>query len=337
MNSSEITPFFSIIVPVYNVAAYLTECVNSILAQKFESFELLLINDGSTDASGELCESFCLIDSRAKVFHRENKGLSAARNFGIEQSNGTYVVFVDSDDLIHDDGFLSDLYSAITTNDMPDVALYPNYLKLEDASRKYLNAKKCSCNSNCSLSGKNDLSRIVRDGFIPVAAWGKAVNKFFIDKINLKFVEGEKSEDFEWTFNILRYAETYIYLSEYFYVYRIRAGSISGSMDDDALVTLKRQITRLVKYASNENDSIVSDVLYSYISDMFVTYLICLASTGKWQVHIDEAKKLDYLFRYSHSSRGRMVRTARLVFGYPLTFRMLAFAFRFTSSGRRHL
>ena len=100
----------SVILPVYNSANYLRRCVDSILAQSFEDFELILVNDGSTDKSGEICEEYALKDSRVCVFHKENGGVSSARNLGLDYVNGEVCVFVDSDDYI-DKTYLEVLYS----------------------------------------------------------------------------------------------------------------------------------------------------------------------------------------------------------------------------------
>lgn len=96
----------SVIVPVYNVEKYLDECVNSILSQTFTDFELILVDDGSKDSSGKMCDEWALKDSRIKVIHQENKGLSGARNTGIAAAQGEYLTIVDSDDLI-DENMLS--------------------------------------------------------------------------------------------------------------------------------------------------------------------------------------------------------------------------------------
>ena len=93
-----IMPFVSVIVPVYNVEPYLAQCINSILSQSFEDFEVLLVDDGSKDKSGEICDEYAARDSRIRVFHKENGGLSSARNFGLNRANGKYVMFIDSDD-----------------------------------------------------------------------------------------------------------------------------------------------------------------------------------------------------------------------------------------------
>lgn len=90
----------SVIVPVYNTASYLQECINSILAQRFTDFELLLVDDGSTDGSALLCDSIAVLDKRIRVFHKNNGGVSSARNLGLREARGEYVTFIDSDDYV---------------------------------------------------------------------------------------------------------------------------------------------------------------------------------------------------------------------------------------------
>ena len=96
-------PEISIIVPVYKTEAYLPRCIDSILAQTFSVFELLLIDDGSPDNSGKICDEYAARDSRIRVFHKENGGVSSARNLGLDNARGTYIGFVDSDDYITPD------------------------------------------------------------------------------------------------------------------------------------------------------------------------------------------------------------------------------------------
>ena len=99
----------SIIVPVYNVEKYLNNCIDSILSQTYTDFELILVNDGSNDNSGEICDFYKKLDSRIKVFHKENGGVSSARNVGISNTNGNYICFIDSDDCVNE-LYLHNLY-----------------------------------------------------------------------------------------------------------------------------------------------------------------------------------------------------------------------------------
>ena len=96
-------PLVSIIVPVYNAKKYLSRCIDSILGQSFTNFELLLLNDGSQDNSGKICDGYAANDNRVRVFHKENGGVSAARNYGLDNATGKYVCFVDADDWVDKD------------------------------------------------------------------------------------------------------------------------------------------------------------------------------------------------------------------------------------------
>ena len=95
-------PLISVIVPVYNVEKYLKKCVNSITSQTYENLEILLVDDGSTDSSGQICNEFEKNDARIKVIHKKNGGLSDARNAGLDRAKGQYYAFIDSDDYIQD-------------------------------------------------------------------------------------------------------------------------------------------------------------------------------------------------------------------------------------------
>ena len=105
----------SVIVPVYNVDRYLDKCIESILSQTYVSFELLLIDDGSTDNSGNICEKYAELDNRVKVIHKENGGVSSARNVGIDNSNGEWIAFIDADDWIYPD-YLNSFISSFSQN-----------------------------------------------------------------------------------------------------------------------------------------------------------------------------------------------------------------------------
>ncbi|WP_300699450.1 glycosyltransferase [Bacteroides sp.] len=108
-------PVISVIVPIYKVEKYLPQCIDSILAQTFTNFELLLVDDGSPDRCGDICEEYARRDERIRVFHQENAGLSCARNVGLENSSGRYISFIDSDDYVKS-YYLEALYNALPEN-----------------------------------------------------------------------------------------------------------------------------------------------------------------------------------------------------------------------------
>lgn len=99
------TPKISVIIPVYNVESYLSKCIDSILCQTYTDFELLLVDDGSSDASGKICDMYKENDNRIRVFHKKNEGVSKARNLALNNALGEFVIFVDSDDWIEPNTF----------------------------------------------------------------------------------------------------------------------------------------------------------------------------------------------------------------------------------------
>lgn len=109
-------PKISIIIPVYQSRSYLSQCLNSVLEQSFTDWEMILIDDGSTDGSGELCDQYATFSNRICVIHHKNAGLSVARNMGLDHASGEYIAMIDSDDILLDSDYLSLLYNAALIN-----------------------------------------------------------------------------------------------------------------------------------------------------------------------------------------------------------------------------
>lgn len=117
--------FLSVIIPVYNAEKYLNDCIDSVLSQNFADFELILINDGSTDSSGDICEKYVLSDNRIKAIHQKNDGVSSARNNGLKHASGKYVCFIDADDYILP-GYFESIYKAFSEKSYNIVMHYKN-------------------------------------------------------------------------------------------------------------------------------------------------------------------------------------------------------------------
>lgn len=184
--SCKYIPDVSIIVPIYNVEKYLRRCIDSILSQTFISFELLLIDDGSTDASGAICDEYALMDRRIYVTHQINRGVSAARNVGLDKSVGKYVCFVDSDDWVTSD-YLATLMEQVQGF---DVLFFGFFLRYNDESSMSLSLRRqCAVNEiekeQLMLSlCKNDTSYNVL-GY----TFDKIFRRNLIEKYNLRFDE----------------------------------------------------------------------------------------------------------------------------------------------------
>ncbi len=226
----------SIIVPVYNVEGYLENCIDSILNQTFKDFELILVDDGSTDSSGKICDIHGEKDSRIKVIHKTNGGLSSARNAGIDRACGKYIGFVDSDDSIHPQMY-EILYNLVKEY-KSDISCC-NYKKTYDISSKEhedLNLNEVREMSNIEAI-KNLYDKDL--GVKLVVAWNKLYNKNLFDSI--RYEVGRLHEDEFIAHRILYKCKKIVYINNELYYYLQREGSIMSKVSDkrkvDALLS----------------------------------------------------------------------------------------------------
>ena len=146
---------FSIIVPAYNEAQYIEECVESVLNQDYDNFEVIVVDDGATDETPQIIDSLAQKSKKVKVIHQKNGGLSAARNSGIEAASGDYILFLDGDDFWSDNSFLTCLDNMIT-KEMVDVVIFPfTYYYQNKLVEKFFNTKNLSANENIHLTLAN--------------------------------------------------------------------------------------------------------------------------------------------------------------------------------------
>ncbi len=210
----------SIIVPVYNVEKYLPRCVDSLLAQTYENLEIILVDDGATDASGAICDTYAAKDSRVKVIHKPNGGLSSARNAGLEAATGEYITFVDSDDWIEPDGYfhLMDLMRRSQVK----LVCGGNYNAYDNTETKTLGM----------CPGKEEIveaEELVGRMFLWQDTDSSACDKVYHRSLleNVRYPEGRVNEDLPVTYKIVLKAGRAALSDKPFYNYFHRVGSIS--------------------------------------------------------------------------------------------------------------
>ncbi len=215
-------PEISIIVPVYNVGELVSKCVDSLLRQTFSNFEIILVDDGSTDGTGKICDGFT--DSRITVYHKENGGLSDARNYGIERSNGNYLTFIDSDDYVKET-YLEYLYNLLQSS--------PEY-KVSACNHTVVRGDRYENNASgegvLRFDTKNAFASALYHEEIDVSAWGKLYCRSIFETI--RFPKGRLYEDTYIFGDVLKNTPgiIYGYESQYYYVHRntsIIAGEFS--------------------------------------------------------------------------------------------------------------
>lgn len=211
-------PLISIIVPVYNAEKTLNRCVDSIVVQTFTNWELLLINDGSKDHSGEICDKYALKDSRIRVFHTENGGVASARQVGLDYSCGEYVIHVDSDDWI-EPTMLKELYSIVKINNV-DIVICDYYVNT-DFKQDYVVQKPL---------GKHPIEMLhcIFQG-LHGSLWNKLVKRACFEKYKISFLKDVNyCEDVLIWVQLLQHSEIKIkYLHEAFYHYYMNEKSIT--------------------------------------------------------------------------------------------------------------
>lgn len=257
----------SIIVPVYNVEQYLEECIESILNQTLEDIEIILVNDGSTDRSLEICERYQEKDNRIKLINKSNGGLSSARNEGIKVASGQYIGFVDSDDYIH-----TEMYEILFNNAIKyksDIVI-SKFKKFSDEDYEY-NAKDIiPINYKIeNFNYKQSLYQLYTERNVEfVIAWNKIYKKDLFN--NLKFEEGRICEDEFMAHKILYKSKITTYVHIDLYYYRQRINSIMTSKYSiknlDAVYALQDRVEFFYKI----NNKDLLNISYRYYIEMFI-------------------------------------------------------------------
>ena len=228
MNSE---PLVSVVVPVYNIEKYVRKCLDSLLAQSYEKLEIVVVDDGSTDSSGVICDEMALGDKRMKVFHKKNGGLSSARNYGIKKSKGKYICLVDGDDSVKRD-FVK--------------------VMVQEAEEKDVDIVVCGYNEEIpkteTMSGREAAIRLlIQQKNMDVIAWNKMYKRGLFGVV--QYPEGRNYEDSLTTYKLLAEAINVAYVGKSLYVYVERGGSITQNDKKDAKLIVREEAAReAIKY-----------------------------------------------------------------------------------------
>lgn len=210
----------SVIVPVYNTENWLRECVDSILSQTYCNLEILLIDDGSTDSSPALCDSYAQNHPQIKVCHQPNQGLSAARNTGLDMATGNYIFFLDSDDFLEPNA-LETMYHTLTDN---DADLVIGAYRRISATGETLAIDNFPYSSKTTIISEKDLWQISPHSAVAIVAWSKLYPRHLWDKV--RFPVGKIHEDNAVLHHITKQCQKIIYLNQVIINYRSTPGSI---------------------------------------------------------------------------------------------------------------
>ncbi len=248
----------SVIVPVYNVEKYLRKCLDSILNQTYQNFEVILVNDGSTDDSGKICNEYALRNPVIKAFHKKNGGLSEARNYGVVYAKGEYVTFIDSDDYI-DEHYLERMKKALNLSNA-DIVIVGQIDETEDGN--ILGIKGDSKEEIKILSPMQTLEKMCYEREIGTSAWGKLYRIEYIRKN--PFPKGKLYEDLATVYKIIGDSGKIVLLSSTFYHYIQRPGSIRNSTWNENVMDIMDASLQLLNYVRCNFPDIEVAAVYRY-------------------------------------------------------------------------
>ena len=277
----------SVVVPVYKVEKYLTECVESIVGQTYKNLEIILVDDGSPDNCPKMCDDWAKQDKRIKVIHKPNGGLMAAWVDGVKICNGKYVCFVDSDDYVKKD-FVEKLYEGLINNSADVCAC--NYLEVSETDVNY----RKFVNKNCVVQVSDNVDNLVLtfneklEVSTPHCRWNKIYKKdVILDSFKYLDTRVTMGEDLNLTFYVLGVSKKCAFIEDFLYCYRIINNSMSHKPKDNWF-SYEKLLWKLLEI--NEKENMEMD---RFICSMY--YMPFTFTSVKYYLDNNKKQELDYI------------------------------------------
>lgn len=309
---------FSIIVPVYNTERYLKQCVESILAQEYKNFELILIDDGSIDNSAVMCDEYAKSNENVIVIHKENGGAADARNIGLLRSSGNYVLFVDSDDFI-EKGSLESIAKFVYGRKL-DIVFLKGYKYFDENNIQELDENIDVSTINDKFQLQEYISKLKK---LPGSACTKLVSREFALKNDLFFVKGMYAEDIEWFIKMIKKVESFDALNTSYYYYRQnRNGSVTNKVTAKHINSM---IDILETYAAKNIDNIEDKYINNYLAYEYIIALALymkLSKDNKCEVKRD-IYEYKWLLKYNNNKKVKLAYIANSLLGIRATAYLL--------------
>ena len=288
---------FSFVVPIYKVPyKYLHQCIESLINQSYKNIEILLVDDGSPDECGIICDGYSKKDSRIKVIHKKNGGLSDARNAGLDCVTGEWVSFVDGDDWVDED-FVNSFFELISKEKInADIYIYSGYRDYEK--------KQIICtpyyDNNRHFSSKNDIEDLQKECcFVPYrnngdqlfigSAWAKIYKTIYLKKNNIRFTIVPYGEDSIFFMYVTEKASSINYISQSVYHYRDTDGSMVNKYRNKADEEQVIYLNKLFEFAKNHNKS--DEFIKALYLRVFISMQRCISQKFYNKFNNDSRKK----------------------------------------------
>lgn len=309
---------FSVVIPVYKVEAYLDACVQSVLAQTHSNLEVLLIDDGSPDRCGSMCDDWAKKDSRVRAVHQENGGLSAARNTGIRHAEGDYILFLDSDDWWENAGVLAAVAKQLERTPVDVVSF--NYRKSFDGVLQGAYFDEALPSSQAP----EELSQIVHQDRWINGACNKALRRTMLTDNELFFRLGITSEDIDWTLRVALVAKSFAFANVCVFVYRQHSASISHTVAPKNVQMLCHNVQTCVQLLK-EAEAVKAEALTPYVAYQYCTLIYNVATLSKEdrKPMMDPLKQMKYLLGCSANPKVRLISVCSRWLGLSATMALL--------------
>ena len=313
-------PLISVIIPIYKVEKYLKSCVDSVLSQSYKNIEVILVDDGSSDSCPQICDYYKSLDKRIVVIHKNNGGLSDARNVGLSKANGDYVLFLDSDDLWTEEYAVSRLVAVLATNPEADLVFFQKY-SFQDGTTPI--TPSVYSHLDCNLNGSSKivmLQSLQKRANYLTSAYTKLIRKSLLTDYSIQFERGLLSEDYDWSIELYSRASNVLFSDEIFYAYRVRSGSITKTVGIKHLKDLlwiiekwNRKIPSLL--ISQEEKNVYSDFL-CYVLSILIANINILNREHRNVLNL--VSKYKQLFSYANNPKTlKIARLIRYIGLYP--------------------
>lgn len=315
----------SIIVPVYNIVHYLSDCVQSVLAQNFQDWELVLVDDGSTDQSPALCEEWAKKDQRIRVVHKTNGGLSDARNAGLLEAKGEYIHFLDGDDYYVSDNVLQTLMEQVEQYQYPDTLLFCRVDKYEDTGKENKERPYDADFINQSSSTTIIFEHLLRTQRFNMSACFQILRREFLMDNQIFFEKGLLSEDVDWSMALWQHLKTVKAINCYGYCYRHRSASITTTLSIRNYQSYQYMFQKWIPLLQEKGDTL-AQLQLNYLAFLFPTLLYGFFLLPKQDRHptYELLNKMKTVLQYSATRKSNRVAVCVKIIGFYLTCRIFA-------------
>lgn len=324
----------SVVIPVYNVKPYLERCVDSVLRQTYKDLEIILVDDGSTDGSGELCDDIATQDQRIQVIHQKNQGLSGARNTGIRHAQGDFLIFMDSDDeWLLDDGLEKLLQKS---NVVTDLILF-KAIDIWRGNNQTHNHDYDVDNISLLPDAQAVFSHLIQTQQFRTSACFLLIRRQLLAKHNILFLIGYISEDLQWSLQLWQHVSTVVVTNLEFYGYYHREASISTT----ASILVYDSYDKIFTYWKEQcNKGCINTLpIRIYLANMWVSrgYAFYQLKKADKPKALTILKKHSYLLKYAATPKALRVQKAVKIIGVRFTVLILGIYWRLRSLIKRNV